>query len=378
MPWTLLLLTAAMLLLILYFGLRFKGAAITNDVAWLEGTPGIRFVRSGMVYAEPVGLYHGPREATAPSLTIELALKSAAAGDGHFQFVLLLHGGKDAGQLVIGQWRSWLIVMNGDDYDARRRRPRVAVNALQPGKERFVTIVSGEDGTAVYLEGRLAKRNPELKLQIPEMGSRGRLVIGNSVYGRHAWTGEFYGLAHYHRALEADTIHRHEKQWRRTNSFAYAADAHPAGLYLFDEKQGAEIADHSGRSNHLRIPARMTLLTKEFLTAPFVNEGNRPSLLQDMVINLVGFIPLGFLLSALMCHDHCRPLQIRLAWVALTCGAVSLAIELTQAWIPTRSSQMLDLILNTLGGGAGVLLHAAFQSILLSKSKKPKGSGLHT
>jgi glycopeptide antibiotics resistance protein len=38
------------------------------------------------------------------------------------------------------------------------------------------------------------------------------------------------------------------------------------------------------------------------------------------------------------------------------CFLLSLAIELAQAWIPSRSSQMLDLMLNTLGGATGVAL----------------------
>ena len=358
LPRMLLLLTAAMLLLIVYFGLRFKGAAISNDVVWLENAPGIRFDRTGIVYAESVDLARGPKGA-AGAVSIELALKSAAPGDGHFQFVLLVHGGEDARQLVVGQWRSWLIVMNGDDYDAKRRRPRIAVNALLPGKRRFVTIVSGEEGTAVYLEGQLAKRNPGLRLEIPDRGAGGRLVLGNSIYGRHAWTGELYGLAYYQRALAAEAVHRHAQQWRRQNTFAYAAGAHPAGLYRFDDAPGTRIADHSGRGHHLRMPDRMTILTKEFLTAPFASEGDRPSLLQDMIINIAGFVPLGFLLGALTRRGRGRPLRTRLVWVMLTCGALSLSIELAQAWIPTRSSQMLDLILNTLGAGVGVLLQAA-------------------
>jgi hypothetical protein len=55
-PWGLLLLTAAMLLLILYSGLHFKGASIVNEVTWLDGRDGIRFDRNGIVYAKSVSL----------------------------------------------------------------------------------------------------------------------------------------------------------------------------------------------------------------------------------------------------------------------------------------------------------------------------------
>ena len=48
----------------------------------------------------------------------------------------------------------------------------------------------------------------------------------------------------------------------------------------------------------------------------------------------------------------------------MACGSISLGIELAQAWIPGRSSQMLDLILNTLGAGLGVVLHAVWRRAL--------------
>lgn len=360
----LLILTAAMLVLIVYFGLRFKDTAITNDVKWIDAAAGIRFERNGIVYANPVDLQPALGERAPSTLSIELALESAAAEDGHFQFVLLLHGGNDDRQLVIGQWRSWLIVMNGDDYNARRRQPRIAVEALQAGKKRFVTVTSGEDGTAIYLDGELVRRKNGLQLRIPDMRKGGHLVLGNSIYGRHAWAGNLYGLAHYVRVLDPAAIRRHFDQWHQTGTFARAAAAGPAGLYLFDENGGAAIADHSRAGNHLTIPERMTILSKEFLTAPIVYRGNKPSLVQDMIVNVAGFAPMGFLLSALLCHGRRRTLAKRLGWVMLACGGLSLAIELAQAWIPTRSSQMLDLILNTLGAGVGVLLHSVYRRTL--------------
>jgi glycopeptide antibiotics resistance protein len=58
----------------------------------------------------------------------------------------------------------------------------------------------------------------------------------------------------------------------------------------------------------------------------------------------------------------------------LVCGAISLTIELAQAWIPSRSSQMLDLILNTLGGGIGVLLHGLYQHAFTGRTAASQAS----
>jgi VanZ family protein len=353
--------TAAMVLLIFYSGLHFKGASIANQVAWLGLRPGIRFGKYGIAFTAPTRAATVNPAADPGPLSIEMALKSGPSSDGHFRFLLLLHDGHDDTQLVIGQWKSWLIVMNGDDYDAKRRRARIAVRAFQQSRERFVTVASGPAGTSVFLDGRLARSKADLHLQIPNTGGGARLVLGNSIYGRHPWMGEIFGLAFFDRVLAGPTVEAHFRQWDQARSLAFAVQENSTGLYLFDEGGGAKVVDHGKGGKALRIPAKMTILTKEFLTAPFAHGEYNPSLFQDMVINIAGFVPMGFLLSALLCHGRRRDFRKRLLIVMLACGAMSLVIEVAQAWIPSRSSQMLDLILNTLGAGVGVALHDLYR-----------------
>jgi len=370
-PWGLLLLTAAMLLLILYSGLHFKGASIVNGVSWLDGRTGIRFDRNGIVYAKSVSLPARRSDAKADALTIELALKPLAKNnDGHFRFLLLLHGGDDAEQLIVGQWRSWLVIMNGDDYDAKRRRARISVDTLMPAAERFVTITSGDNGTAVFIDGQPAKYNRDLYLRIPGDGKPIQLVLGNSIYGRHPWAGEIYGLAYYDHVRSETDIRQHFQPWTREHSFAFARQLNPAGLYVFDEGQGRRVVDHAEGKQDLTIPAQMTILTKEFLAPAFGNTEYNLSLFQDMVINITGFIPMGFLLSTLLWHMRGHAFTRRLLIAMLVCGVISLTIEIAQAWIPSRSSQMLDFILNTLGAGAGVILHSAYRRYFGTNASK--------
>ncbi len=351
-----------MLLLILYSGLHFKGASIVNEVTWLDGRDGIRFDLYGIAYAEDVSPPSRRKGSKNDDLTIELAIKPLdASNDGHFRLLLLLHGGDDAEQLIVGQWRSWLVIMNGDDYDAKRRRARISVDTLTPAEERFVTVTSGDNGTAVFIDGQLAKRNRELHLSIPGNGKPIRLVLGNSIYGRHPWAGEIYGLAYYDHVRSETDIRQHFQSWARVHSFAFVRPLNPAGLYVFDEGQGYRVVDHGGGKHDLTIPAQMTILTKEFLAPAFGNTEYNLSLLQDMVINITGFIPMGFLLSTLLWHMRGYAFTRRLLIAMLVCSVISLTIEIAQAWIPSRSSQMLDFILNTLGAGAGVIFHSAYR-----------------
>ena len=347
-----------MLLLILYSGLHFKGSSTTNDVAWLDDQNGIRFDHQGIAYAPTVAPTLTHKAPGDLPFSMAFAIKPlATSDDGNFRFIVLLHGGDDAEQLVVGQWRSWLVMMNGDDYDARRKRARMALNVLQLQKERLITITSGKDGTAVFVDGELTQKKKDLILDIPKTTHHTRLVLGNSIYGRHPWVGEIYGLVYYAHALSEPVIQDHYQQWTRQGSFRFDPSQNPVGLYLFNEGQGPKIGDHAGGQHDIKIPDHMAILTKEFLAAEFGNAAYNRSFLRDMAINIAGFIPMGVLLAALLWRANRRDLKKQLLLVILTCGAISLMIELAQAWIPSRSSQLMDFILNMLGAGIGVIGH---------------------
>jgi glycopeptide antibiotics resistance protein len=81
------------------------------------------------------------------------------------------------------------------------------------------------------------------------------------------------------------------------------------------------------------------------------------SYFSDVIINLVGFIPLGFFMSLFLSKvAGIHFWKTNLLLTITICFIISLCIELIQVYLPTRSSQLSDLFLNTLGGGLGALL----------------------
>ena len=81
-----------------------------------------------------------------------------------------------------------------------------------------------------------------------------------------------------------------------------------------------------------------------------------PWFLPDLSMNIIGFVPFGLLMTLLVYRrgEH-RAIH---AWarVILPGAFLSLAIELTQIFLPDRSSSLLDLFCNGLGTSAGLVI----------------------
>ena len=128
-------------------------------------------------------------------------------------------------------------------------------------------------------------------------------------------------------------------------------------VYLFDEHAGKIIHDQIGSGIDLYIPDQYLLVDQSFLESPWKEFATERGYLRNALINVFGFIPLGFGFAAYFTSVR----QIKHgAFVTIILGAlVSLTIEILQAYLPTRDSGVTDVITNTLGTGVGVALYRA-------------------
>lgn len=350
-------LSVAVLFGILFFGLWPKGFNFSNDVTWITEQPGIRFSGYGIAYTDPIKELSKEDDSGENGFSVEIALKSSSYHEDGFNFILALHNGKDSNQLLVGQWHSSIIVMNGDDYNHRRRTKRIAVKLAEvPPTTRFVTITTGKDGTSIYLDGQLNRTKRDLTLKIPENG-KSRLLLGNSVYGKHSWEGDVYGLAFYRYILTDQDVAMHFDNWFKGQNFLFAMKYKPFVLYLFDEKGDKRAFDHAGEKHDLEIPSRMQILDKNVLSLTWDRLNFDSRFIRDIIMNLIGFIPLGFFLNATFVKAGGSFERHGVLTTVVFCFTVSLAIEILQAWMPSRSSDCLDLLLNTLGALLGVMIY---------------------
>lgn len=348
-------LTAIMVVIALFFGLRPRAWFVENDVQWLPDAGGLRFQGNGMAYVR--GLQLDLPAKNPGAFTIELAAAPGTLQRLGFSPLLVLHDGIDDRQLAVWQYHRSLIVMNGDDYDYRQRRPRVvARDVLSTDRMRLLTITSGEKGTRLFVDGVLAAAKDAWRLAIPRQTQPLLLVLGNSVYGKHGWTGSLYGVAFFAEAIQPASVKRRFDLWTASRDFSRLGEPSPWLRYTFDNSTGGVISDPSGGHPHLERPAHLKALKKTLLSLPGREFRWNRSVVGDMVINFFGFMPLGLVFGAFL-QRSCglgdrRSLPIALAM----CLLLSLSIEIAQAWIPNRTSSLPDLMLNVVGGLLGILV----------------------
>lgn len=100
---------------------------------------------------------------------------------------------------------------------------------------------------------------------------------------------------------------------------------------------------------------------------PWQNFRISPSYLEDVVINVAGFIPFGFFFAPLLLNTARVDRRRAYVLTLILGGAISLAIELLQVYLPTRSSDLGDWLYNIIGTGLGIAVFSICRPFLTSK-----------
>jgi VanZ family protein len=331
-----------------------------NDVHWLQGRNGLHFQGDNNSVHRPggVALTGGPlvlpRE-SGQAISIEIWLQPEAEPHGEIYHILSFYDRQKKTSFFVGQWKSYLIVRkNFFGPDHKRHYKEIDVKgALEKGKAPFLTIISDGKGTTIYLNGRKMKNAPSFfLLHKGERLSECNILLGNSSSVEGAWSGDVFGLAIYSRALNGQEVIQGFDRWTQQSSALPHLNRWDAvALYAFSERSGRIAHNALGASNPLLIPAILPF--KKVVLEPL--DFSRHSV-QDIIVNVLGFIPFGFLLV----------LWLRQRWPdrpysAFNCAVliglfVSLTIELVQVYLPTRDSSQMDLLCNVVGTIVGGIL----------------------
>jgi len=344
------LLSASVLVGILIAGL-WPFRAPQNEVSWLTGGKGIHFGDYGVILSSDAFQSVGLNDGT--SCSIELWLQPDFGDSGGT--ILAFYSPEN--RLVtfsVHQSIDDLLLRYRTVYAKGRTKTKFYIEHLfRENKQLFVTITASPQGTATYINGAVVRTSPAFGLSSKDL--TGQLVVGNYPLVDNGWQGQLRGLAIYNRELTAVQVLQQYDEWT-TSQLAQIKNGAPVALYLFNEGMGKVVHNQMGSGADLRIPERYFVLHAPFLRRPWDEFELSWSYCEHILINIGGFVPLGFFFCAYF--SSVRRLDRAVLATIVFGGLVSFTIEVLQAFLPTRDSGMTDIVTNTLGTGIGAMLYS--------------------
>jgi VanZ family protein len=333
-----------------------------NRVQWLVNRNGIHFYEPSQIYsaAPETGSERRASAATNGSFSIEIWLQPERVSDRRRTIFSVYDAERES--LSIGQSVADLLMRGRflGTEEAGHTRSIYLDNCFREG-ERFITITSGPQGTAIYLEGVKAKFVP---YQLEPDSLSGRWLLGDSASSNKTWAGTVFGLAIYDQALSDVEVLEHYRAWT-TNFNELVALGSITALYPLDEKAGDVVHNRAGKLPDMVIPKKFQPLHRAFLEPSFKFV---KSDLLDAIVNIVGFVPFGLLVSAYLHRGLPFPRYQAILLTILVGGLTSLLIECLQAYLPTRTSSLPDVINNILGTAMGAMLLGSVRRRLMALS----------
>jgi VanZ like family/Concanavalin A-like lectin/glucanases superfamily len=333
-----------------------------NDVTWIGNANGLTFGRHGTVLSSGMFTAPGSRDEASCSLEIWLRPLHRVASNT----LLAFYAPERPLQFSLHQSETDLALQIGSPNQHVPAKGSAVIYVPEIFRKRkllLIAITSGGQGTRIYIDGALARTAPQFRLSAKDF--TGQLVLGTSPVVNDGWSGQLRGLAIYQQELAAAQVSRHFQSWTTNGRPDIDENERVLGLYLFDEHQGRVVHNHISSGIDLYIPERYLIVREKFLEPPWKEFYPDWSYWKNVGINIGGFIPLGFFFCAYLILLR----QVRYpALVTIILGAaISLTIEVLQAYLPTRDSGMTDIVTNTLGTCFGVLLYR-WQAPLLHKT----------
>lgn len=321
----------------------------TNHVAWLSDENGVRFDGGGIVLS-PKGFEFADSRSPA-GVSLELWLEPSQ--EKYSNALLSFSSPENPEQFRLRQSHDFLLIVQETFATSRHTSARGlwVPHALQAHKRRFISISSGAQGTTVYLDGIPAEYSQSFKLARKDFS--GQLIVGVSPVVSDTWRGKLFGLALFGRELTATQASEHYQAWLNGRPEVLRSDQ-PTALYTFAERSGNIVHNQIALEPDLAIPVTFSIPFKPFLKSLWKEFYPNQAYLRDVLINIAGFVPLGFFFCMLFSSE--QPSRKTVAATIILGVFFSLTIEVLQWYIPTRDSGTTDILTNTIGTALGAML----------------------
>lgn len=275
---------------------------------------------------------------------LSLHIRSAHPQASSFGIIFQIYNSETQEELTLGQWESSLVLLNSSDYSNSRRMPKLYAQLDGPGMQHDIVILIGPGGTTIEVNEQHTEPNQERFLSIPEPREKNVLILGNGSAGLSPWTGVIRDIS-LHDVFHID--------FTESQTLEFRHDA-PRNTILSSDALRQE-------RREIVVPNAVFDLSPNFLSLRALRSFDLGFLTKDIVLNVSGFVPLGFLLAYVLKRGKPGSPWYSALAAAFICAAFSFCIESTQYFMPGRDSSLLDLILNSGGGAAGACLTLFFR-----------------
>jgi hypothetical protein len=319
-----------------------------NRLSWLRDANGLAFGGPGIALSKTELRTDGA--VPGDSCSLELLLRPAS--NNLSTTILNFYRGPQ--EFAVRQWTDSLLVTRELITAGNKlKRVKLDVGGIFPlGKLTLLTMTFGPGGTVVYVDGRHHGTYPKFAMTRSDLS--GQIVLGGSAVDNQPWPGEIRGLVVYEKELSAAEVSLHYTNWVDPRGTGPADLDGAIARYTFNERSGNEVRNAVASGPNLEIPSYFQIPQKPMLKAAWKEFEPTKFYAIDLLMNVAGFVPLGFIFGAYFLLGRSRGQAI--LYATLLGGALSFTIEVLQAYIPQRYSGTTDIITNTLGTFLGAAL----------------------
>lgn len=324
-----------------------------NEVSWLAQENGLRFGKHGSI--QSAGAFAAKRLQANGPCSLEIWLEPSRV-DSAGTILVFYWPASRVVAFKMRQFETGVEVLGRGHDQSNRAQKMFADGVFSRSKPVYLTITSSEKGTAIYVDGTLVRTSADFKFSSEDL--TGQLLVGNAPSTRTNWSGLLRSLSVYERDLSAAEVLRHSADRTRRWQLDSIDGQGIVARYTFNEGEGRVVHNQVDSATDLFIPERYFVVNETFLKLPWKEFHSDWSYLVDIGVNIAGFIPFGFFFNAYFSVVG-KLKRGNLATIAAG-FALSLTIEVLQAFLPTRESGMTDLFTNTFGTFLGATAFSWF------------------
>ncbi len=333
-----------------------------NDARWLKSPPGIEFLETGQALSESAHQEFFEHMIKGSGLTLELWVAAADSKQTGPARILSFSKNFYRRNFTIGQaWDQLVVRLRTTKTSLNGTNPHLIVeNVFNDQNLQHVVFTYNYHEQRVYINGEQKTQSKVVKGDFSNWDPSCKLVIGNEATGQRPWQGKIYYAAVFDRPLKEQEIRQNYLAGLRAGVAKSTSGTHidqaqaPVTRYLFNEGQGDVIKDSGSNPDpvNLVMPTYIRQGTQKFLNYS-LDYFHSSTWLSDVIINILIFIPLGFLIHGMLRSRNRTGLKATL--LALFAGAIfTVGIETIQFFSLTRNSSLIDVFMNMTGTAVGI------------------------